>query len=63
MKISRIDIIGQNGNDGLHYEEVPMNVKKFDRLVDSVCNTLEKYGFYITAKKLSRWHLERMENK
>lgn len=21
MKLSRIDIIGQNGNDGLHYEE------------------------------------------
>ena len=73
MKISRIDIIGQNGNCGLHYTElpkatleVPMNiktVKKFDTFVDKVCNWLEDSGFYVTAKKLSRWHLECMERK
>mgnify|MGYP006375120319 FL=1 len=64
MKISRIDIIGQNGNTGEHYSEVPMNiktVKKFDTFVDKVCNWLEDSGFYVTAKKLSRWHLECME--
>lgn len=61
MKISRIDLIGQNGNTGEHYSEVPMDTKKFDKRVDKVCNWLESIGLYGLAKKLSRWHLEQME--
>ena len=60
MKISRIDIIGQNGNDGDHYpEEAPMTNKKIDSFIDKLCNTLEKYGYYGLAKKIHRWNMEK----
>jgi hypothetical protein len=28
---SRIDIIGQNGNDGLHYSEISMNINDVNK--------------------------------
>ena len=44
MKISRIDLIGHNGNEGLHYMEQPKDCpikgqSKLGSAVESICNT------------------------
>jgi hypothetical protein len=61
MKLSRIDLIGQNGNDGLHYaEEVIMSMtrKDFEAIAEIIrkANLLPKeIGLKDIAQELSSY--------
>lgn len=46
MKLSRIDIIGQNGNDGLHYDEGCVKYEEPD-ILDRLKATTKINGAYL----------------
>ena len=50
---ARMDVIGQNGNDGLHYLD-PNVEKVMNRLADRAAAGLLKYGIDTTRQDLTR---------